>query len=170
MWIGLTGSPEIGGVVYGDQLAVEGVLADESIVEARRGGLEVVVEERLRPEGEIRYNAHDAALHYALMRATAVEFDLRLRTARAQDAGPGDARLVRVRRVSPMELTTPLNRRVAGTGELAFAARIAWRAVRPEPASVWFPEPAVVVDQSTLTYEGQALTHNGEALTSPAPQ
>ena len=161
MWIGLTGSPSIGGVVYDGQLAVEGRLVPEHELWQGRGGLEVVLDALLRPEGEIRYNANDAALHYQLMRATAVEFDLRLRTERAGDAGPGGARVVRVRRVSPVELTTPLNRRVAGTGELAWSARIAWRAVRPERANVWFT-PVVVLDDDGAVMtdpDGVVLTY-----------
>ena len=139
MWIGLTGSPSIGGVVYDGQLAVEGRLVPEHELWQGRGGLEVVLDAVLRPEGEIRYNANDSALHYQLMRATAIEFDLALRTERPGDAGPGDARVVRVRRVSDIELTTPNSRRRASTGELAWTARIAWRAVRPETADVWLP-------------------------------
>ena len=139
MWIGLTGSPEISGVVFDGQLAVEGALVPEHVVATRRGGLEIVRAERLRPEGAIEWSSLSAETHYQLMRATATEFDLRLRTEQAGDPGPASARRVRVRRTSAVELTTPNNRRLASTGQVVYRARIEWRAVRPEPAAVWLP-------------------------------
>ena len=139
MWIGLTGETEISGVLYGDLDEVEGRLVPEPTIWEGRGGAEIVLDERLRPEGALSWQTLDASTHYTLMRVTAGQFDLRLRTERAGDPGPGSARIVRVRRVSPVELTTPNTRRSSSTGQLLYSARIEWRAVRPEAASVWLP-------------------------------
>lgn len=152
MWTGLTGPPIIGGVSYPGQAVATGQLVPEHVVEELRGAVEAVYEDLMRAEGELVWQAETALEHQRLVRATAVEFDLALRTERAGDEPWGDARLVRVRRTSPIELTTPNRRRSQSTGRPLYSARLEWRAVRPEPSTVW------LANAELDAYQARALT------------
>lgn len=130
MWIGLTGSPRIGGILYDDQTSVEGRAVPEHIIDERRGGLEVVVEERYRLVGEVVWRGLQEGKALALASDLAFVFDLDLRTVAAGDPEWGTELRVTVRRTSDLMLTTPLDGVDAETDRPLAEHRAEWRSVR----------------------------------------
>lgn len=116
MWIGLTGSPRIGGYERPGQARVVGRAVDESVTEVRRGGLVVVVEERYRLVGVVEWGALTEADAFELQSDIGQTCTLDLRTASAADQGWAAELTVDVLRTTDVEVTAPLRPYDASTG------------------------------------------------------
>lgn len=128
MWIGLTGSPRIAGVEYANQASASGHAVDESIISERRGGLEVVLEERFRPVGDIVWTV-DEATGLALQSDLGYVCDLDARTHEGNDPAWAQELTVRARRTSDIEMSAPLGDTDAATGRPVVEIRFSWRSL-----------------------------------------
>lgn len=129
MWIGLTGSPRINGVLYADQAVVSGRGVDESqYFEAR--GIETLLDERIRPTGTIVWRSLDEATASALQSDLGLRFVLDVRVERADDPAWASELSLEVRRTSDVELTTPTSPYDSATGRPVVIVTADWRCVR----------------------------------------
>lgn len=173
MWIGLTGSPRISGVEYAGQASVEGRGVDESIVSERRGGLEVILEERFRPQGEVVWTV-DELTGLALLSDIGHVCDLDLRTRADGDPSWGPEFTIRVRRTSDVEMSAPLDETDAVTGRPLLEVRFQWRSLATYTLaelglSRGYYSIAHVDGQRTLSaHDGVTITRNPDS--HPAQQ
>lgn len=130
MYIGLTGSPRIGGVEYAGQGVVSGVAKDESLVETRRGARLVVVEERFRPEGEVVWEGLTETRARTLQRDIRQVCTLDLRTRADGDLASASTLAVEVLRTTDIEIATPLRPYHLTSGRPSVTVRFGWRSMQ----------------------------------------